>query len=188
MSIIIATILANGTSVAVVSFLLKLWIDKRLSYSLDLELEKFKSELAKEVARDSIQQKWVNDKRMELLYQLYELMVEMDFELKALHLNIKVQSEEFTKFRAEKFCTKYTELNSALHRNEIFLVSDFIDEIRMIYRPYFKIGMECLKGDEEAAHMLRAHLPDSVGEITALADEPRRKLIQSFRRAAGISA
>ena len=67
MSIIIATILANGTSVAVVSFLLKLWIDKRLSYSLDLELEKFKSELAKEVARDSIQQKWVNDKRMELL-------------------------------------------------------------------------------------------------------------------------
>jgi len=188
MSIIIATILANGASVAVVSFLLKLWIDKRLSYSLDLELEKFKSELAKEVARDSIQQRWVNDKRMELLYQLYELMVEMDFELKALYLNIKVQSEELTKFRAEKFCTKYTELNSALHKNEIFLVPDFIDEIRMIYSPYFKIGMECLKGDEEAAHMLRARLPDSVGEITALADEPRRKLIQSFRRAAGISA
>ena len=101
MSIIIATILANGASVAVVSFLLKLWIEKRLSYSLDLELEKFKSELAKEVARDSIQQRWVNDKRMELLYQLYELMVEMDFELKALYLNIKVQREELAKFRAE---------------------------------------------------------------------------------------
>ena len=95
--------LTSGTSVAVLSFLLKLWIEKRLSYSLDLKLEKFKSELAKEVARDSIQQRWINDKRMELLHQLYELMMEMDFELKSLYLNIKVQSQELTKARAEKF-------------------------------------------------------------------------------------
>ena len=180
--------LTSGTSVAVLSFLLKLWIEKRLSYSLDLKLEKFKSELAKEVARDSIQQRWINDKRMELLHQLYELMMEMDFELKSLYLNIKVQSQELTKARAEKFCTKYVEFNSALHKNEIFLASDFIDEIRIIYMPYFEIGMECLKGDEGAAQMLRVHLPGSVGEITALANKPRRNLIQTFRRAAGISA
>ncbi len=68
---IIAIVLSNVAAVGVVGYLLRLWIEKRLSHSLDLELSKFRADLAKEVARDSIQQTWNTNKRMELFAQLY---------------------------------------------------------------------------------------------------------------------
>ena len=49
-------IISNTLLLGALGFLLKLWIDKRLSLSLNEKLEKFKSELAKEVAKSSVQQ------------------------------------------------------------------------------------------------------------------------------------
>ena len=188
MNTVVATILSNTIAVAVIGFLLKLWVDKRLSHSLDIELEKFKSELARELARYSFQQKWVNDKKMELLCQLYELVVDMDFELKALFMNIKVQSQEFTEARASKFCEKYVELNAVLHKNELFFTEALLEQVRSVYRPYFELGMECMRGTEGAAEKLRQKLPETLEAITALAGQPRLELVQAFRKAAGVDA
>jgi hypothetical protein len=64
----IAAILgANVIAVGLVGWLLKLWIDKRLSHSLSAELEKFKCELAKEVSLHTIQSTWNHTKKVELL-------------------------------------------------------------------------------------------------------------------------
>jgi hypothetical protein len=186
--LIVATVLGNAVGVGAVGFLLKLWVDKRLSHSLDLELEKFKSEMAKEVARHSFQQKWVNDKRMELLSQLNELVVDMAFELKALFINIKVQSQEFTEVRASKFCEKYVELNAVLHKNELFLSSGFLEEVRAVYKPYFDLGVECMRGDGSMAEKLRHELPETLEEIAVMADKPRICTVQAFRKAAGVDA
>jgi hypothetical protein len=185
---LVAIVLSNTVAVGVVGFLLKLWVDKRLSHSLNLELEKFKSEMAKELARYSTQQKWVNDKRMELLVHLNELVVDMSFELKALFINIKVQSQEFTELRASKFCEKYVELNAVLHKNELFFSSKVFDEVLSVYTPYFELGMECMRGAKDAAEELRATLPETLEEVAAVADAPRLQVVQAFRRAAGVDA
>lgn len=185
----IATIFfSNAIAVGLVGWLLKLWVDKRLALAFDRELERFKSELAKDVARDSIQQKWVNEKRVKLFGQLYELMVEMDSELKALFLNIKVQSHEFTKERAERFCERYTALNATLHKNEIFLNAEIVSEIRGIYKPFFDTSMECLREQEGAFDDFRNELPETMEEISAAADEPRKKVVRIFREVAGIDS
>lgn len=169
-------------------FLLKLWVEKRLSHSLDLELEKFKSEMAKELARYSAQQKWVNDKRMELLVHLNELVVDMSGELKALFMNVKVQSQKFTEVRASRFCDKYLELNAALHKNELFFSPEFLEQVRSVYKPYFELGMECMRGTEDLAEKLRQELPETMDEIVAVAERPRLQVVQAFRRAAGVDA
>jgi hypothetical protein len=188
MNSVIATILSNAVAVAVVGFLLKLWVDKRLSHALNVELEQFKSNLAKELARYSLQQKWVNDKRMELLGQLYELVVDMDFELKALFMNVKVQSQEFTEARASKFCEKFVELNAALHKNELFFTEALLEQVRGAYKPYFDLSMDCMRGAESNAEKLRQELPETLEEITALAGRPRLQVVQAFRKAAGVDA
>lgn len=183
-----AILLGNAVAVGVLGYLLKIWIERRLSLSLDRKLESFKAELAKDIARDAIQQKWVNDKRMELLGQLNEVMLDMDFEIKALFFNIKVQSKEFTKDRASKVCERYTALNSVLYKSEIFLDSSVVDEVRSTYRPYFDLSMMCLKDEAAVTEQLLSELPDSLEEIAALVDQPRQDLVRAFRRAAGIDA
>ncbi|MDD3524582.1 MAG: hypothetical protein PHQ41_07810 [Candidatus Cloacimonetes bacterium] len=188
MSEFLAIIFSTVTAVAVIGWLLRVWIDKRLSYSLDLELERFRSELAKDVTRHSIQQQWMNDKRMQLLGDLYMLMVEMDFELKALFMNIKVHSKDFTTERANKVCTKYIELNAVLHKNAIFLSKEVIEEVRAAYKPYFDLAMNCMRGEDSEMEELKQLLPETLEEITAIADMPREHLVQAFRKVAGIDA
>lgn len=51
---------------------------------------------------------------MELLNALYEHMIDADFELKALLMNIKVKNKELINERASKFCGKYLEINSCI--------------------------------------------------------------------------
>ena len=56
----IANILSDVVLLGAFGFMGKLWMDKRLSYSLNKELETFKSNLSKDISRDiskySIQQ------------------------------------------------------------------------------------------------------------------------------------
>jgi len=42
-------ILSNTVILGTLGFLLKVWIEKRLSYDLNIQLEKFRAELAKNI-------------------------------------------------------------------------------------------------------------------------------------------
>lgn len=182
-----AIIATNVTAVGVVAFLMKLWVEKRLSHSLSEELAKFKSELAKDVSLHTIQSTWNHTKKMELLGALYEHMIDADFELKALLMNIKVKNKKFIDERASKFCEKYLELNSCLHKNELFLEQSLVDSVRDIYKPFFDIAMEAMDKDFDYESFGEG-LPDNYEELTEVGDIPRKRVVKQFREAAGINA
>jgi len=182
-----AIIASNVLTVGIVAFLMKLWVKKHLTHSLSKQLSNFKSELAKEVSLHTIQNTWNHTKKMELLGTLYEHMIDADFELKALLMNIKVKNKEFIDERASKFCEKYIELNSCLHKNELFLEQSLVDSIRDIYKPYFDIAMEAMDRDFDYKSFGEG-LPDSYQELTEIGDVPRKRVVKQFREAAGISA
>ena len=184
---ILATSTTNTIAIAVLGFLLKLWIDKRLTKSLEKELESFKVPLAKEVSLYSIQSGWNHTKKMELLSELYEKMVEADLELKALLMNIKVGKKTHIDDRAGKFCEKYLELNSLLHKNELFLAQPLVDEVREIYKPYFEAATDAMEDDFDFKGFGEG-LPELLGEVIDVADSPRKRVIEIFRKSAGIDA
>ena len=183
----IEAILATNTiAVGIVGYLLKLWVDKRLSLSLREELEKFKTDLAKDVSLYTIQNTWNHNKKMELLSKLYEHMTDADFELKALLMNIKIKNKELIDERAYKFCEKYLELNSCLHKNELFLEQSLVDEVRNTYKPYFEIAEEAMeKGFDYEG--FGDGLPNNMDEIFKVGDVPRKRVVKRFRETAGIN-
>lgn len=180
-------LVTNALAVAVVGFLLKIWVDKRLSKSLEKELEKFKLTLAKEISLYSIQNKWNHSKKMELLGKLYERMVEADFELKAFLMNIKVKNKKLIDDRAYKFCEKYLELNALLHKNELFLEQSLIDDVRKIYEPYFEVAKESMDEDFDYEGFGDG-LPELLDEVIEVGDSPRKRIVERFRKSAGIDA
>lgn len=184
---ITSIIATNALAVGVVGFLLKLWVDKRLSHSLEKELEKFKLSLAKEVSLYSIQNEWNHTKKMELLGKLYEKMVDADFELKAFLLNIKVKKKDLIEEHAHKFCEKYLELNSLLYKNELFLEQSLVDDVRKIYEPYFEVVKESLEGDFDYEGFGMG-LPELMEEVIDVGDTPRKRVVEKFRKSAGIDA
>ena len=182
-----AIIATNVIAVGIVGFLLKLWVEKRLVHSLNEELVKFKSELAKDVSLYSIQNTWNHTKKMELLSALYEHMIDADFELKAFLMNIKVNNKELIDERASKFCGKYLELNSCLHKNELFLEQSLVDSVRDTYNPYFEIAMEAMDKNFDYESFGEG-LPDNFMELSEVGDVPRKRVVKQFREAAGINA
>lgn len=182
-----AILATNAVAVGVVGFLLKLWVDKRLSHSLEKELEKFKLPLAKEVSLYAIQNEWNHTKKMELLGKLYEKMVEADFELKAFLMNIKVGKKELIDDRAYKFCEKYLELNALLHKNELFIEQSLVDEVRKIYEPYFEAAKDSMEEDFDFQGFGEG-LPEHMDDLLAVGDTPRKRVVEKFRKSAGIDA
>ncbi|OGA57646.1 MAG: hypothetical protein A3G81_04000 [Betaproteobacteria bacterium RIFCSPLOWO2_12_FULL_65_14] len=172
---------------AVIAFLLKLWIDKRLTHALGQQLEKFKADLAKDVATHSIQQNWHHAKKMAVLEQLYTSIVDAEFELKALLMNWKIGKAEFIKDRANKFCAKYLEVNAQLHRNEIYLDQSLVDEIRSVYQPYFDLATRSVDSGSTPDE-LKALLPDTMHEIFAIGDGLRQQVVKRFRAEVGVNA
>lgn len=177
----------NTIAVGVVGYLFKLWFDKRLQTSLDKELEKFRSDIQKDIARYSIQQEWNNSKRMELFSELYNVIVDADFELKAFLLNIKCESEEHSQVRARNFCEKYTEVNALLHKNELFIDTEVVTELRSCYKPYFDEALKWL-GGEPISSALRDNIPETIEDITKVADEPRQKAVKIFKKLSRMEA
>lgn len=182
---IVAILATNAIAVGVVGYLLKLWVDKRLAHALGIELERFKAELAKEVARHSIQTTWNHNKKMELFGLLYEHMIDADFQLKALLMNIKVGDRESIRQRAIQFSEKYLELNSCLHKNELFLEQSLVDQVRAVYQPYFEVAQTAL-GSEADIEQFRSKLPNKMEEIFSIGDSPRKKIVEQFRKYAGL--
>ena len=184
---IVAILATNAIAVGVVGYLLRLWVDKRLAQALGIELERFKAELAKEVARHSIQTNWNHNKKMDLFGQLYEHMIDADFQLKALLMNIKVGNLEFIRQRAKQFSEKYLELNSCLHKNELFLEQSLVDEVRAVYQPHFEVAQAAL-GTEGDIEQFRSSLPNRMEEIFSMGDSPRKQMVEQFRKYAGLDA
>lgn len=184
---IIAIFASNAIAVAIVGFLLKLWVEERLTKSLEKELEKFKVPLAKEVSLYSIQNEWNHSKKMELLGTLYEKMIDADLELKALLMNIKVGKRELINARAYNFCEKYLELNSLLHKNELFLEQYLVSDVRNIYKPYFEAARDALEEGFDFQGFGEG-LPEFIDELIAIGDSPRKRVVEKFRKSAGIDS
>lgn len=186
MSDILAVLATNAIAVGIVGYLLRLWVDRRLEHALSRELEKFKAELTKEVTRHSVQTTWNHAKRMELFAQLYEHMVDADFELKALLMNIKIGKQDLIRDRAYKFSEKYLEVNACLHKNELFLEESLVAEVRAAYKPYVDLAQMAMANSIQP-ETARAHLPDRMEEIFAVGDGPRRQVVALFRKHAGLT-
>ena len=186
MSDIVPILVANAAAVAAVGYLLRLWIDKRLEHSLSRELEKFKAELTKEVTRHSVQTTWNHSKRMELFASLYEHMVDADFEIKALLMNIKIAQPNLIRDRAYKFSEKYLAVNACLHKNELFLEESLVEVVRAAYKPYVELSQVAMLEHAELG-AIRAHLPDRMEDIFDVGDGPRKHVLGLFRQHAGLS-
>jgi hypothetical protein len=182
---LLAVLATNAVAVGIVGYLLRLWVDRRLEHSLSRELEKLKAELTKEVTRHSIQTTWNHAKRMELFAQLYEHMVDADFELKALFMNMKIGKQDLIRDRAYKFSEKYMEVNACLHKNELFLEESLIAEVRAAYKPYIDLAQMGM-ADHAEVETVRALLPDRMEEIFAVGDGPRKHVAALFRKYAGL--
>jgi len=179
-------ILTNTLLVSALGFLFKVWIEKRLTHHLNVELEEFRGKIAKDIAKSTAQENWNHAQKMELYGQLYALMVEADFELKTLYLNVAVKNVEYIKQRAQNFCEKYLAINSLLHKQAL-LVEDSVEEaIQAAYRPLFEIAMQAMEnGTTEAFESLK--LPGDADGLAERADEPRKKVLSCMKIAAGIS-
>ena len=176
---------SNVLAVSIVSYLLKLWVEKRLSHELNVELEKFKAELAKDIAHDSIKRQWTHDKQMNLISSLYLQMVDAELEIKALLMNLKIGKSELIKNRSVKFCEKYLEINSTIHKNELFLDKEVVSEIRATYQPLFDFAESYIESGTVPPEV-QEQLPQTMHEIFALGDKPRTKMIEIFRKLAGV--
>lgn len=176
---------SNVLAVSIISYLLKLWVENRLSHELSVELEKFKAQLAKDIARDSIKRRWSHEKQMDLITTLYSQIVDAEFELKALLMDLKVGNSDSVRERSEKFSRKYLEINSTIHKNELFLDQRVISEIRTTYEPLFNLALSYIDTDTVTPE-IQKKLPNSMEEILALGDKPRAKMVEIFRNLAGI--
>lgn len=185
----LAAILAtNAGAVAVVGWLLQRLVDKRLSHALGQQLEHFKAELAKEVATHSIKQGHNYTKQIELFAGIYSHMVDLDFELKSLLMNIKTGNPETIDSRAQKFCDKYTELNACLQKGELFLPGKLVSKVRDSYSPFFELAIAAMVPgcDQSEVDAFRGSLPSTIEEINDIGDSPRRDIVRYFRELAGI--
>lgn len=186
MNEIVAIVATNALAVAIVGYLIRVWIDRRLEHSLSQELEKFKAELTKEVTRHSVQITWNHSKRMELFARVYEHMVDADLELKLLLMNIKIGKRELIQDRAHKFSEKYLEVNACLHKNELFLEEVLVEEVRAVYKPYVELAHMAM-ADRLELEEVRSHLPKRLEDISAIGDGPRKYIVALFRKHAGLS-
>ncbi|RAP36651.1 hypothetical protein B1207_07550 [Legionella quinlivanii] len=176
-----------GLAVSLVSWLLKIWIDKKLSYSLSAELEKFKAKLAKEVSLHTIQNTWNHTKKVELLSQLYEYMLNADFQLKVFLVNIKLKKKDLIYSRANKFMENYLELNSCLHKNELFLEQPLVDDIQGTYKPFFELALMAIdEVSDSVIEEIEKKLPNSIDEIMDMGGKPRSRLVKRFKTEIGI--
>ena len=182
---ILSIILANTAAVAILGFLFKVWIEKRLTHSLSLDLEKFRASLSKEVARDSIKEQWNHQKRMELFSELNELMVKLELHLKTFYMTISVAPPDRIKEASNNVCDGYLNINSVIHKNELFLEDKIIHEIQDSYKPLFEFAMYYVEtGKSEKGEDFKT----SFAQTMTLGESPRKKVLKVFKGFSGINA
>lgn len=179
-------VISNALLLGALGFLLKLWIDKRLSLSLNEKLEKFKSELAKEVAKSSVQQTHNYAKKLEICATLNELMTEADFELKALYFNVASKNYEGIDDRNKKFAEKYLEINALLHKSELYIEDEIVTMVRDTYRPIFDIVSNVI-GSGDMEHYEPLELSGAMDELSKKAEAPRKVIIARLKEIYGIN-
>jgi hypothetical protein len=180
------TILSNTVILGALGFLLKVWIEKRLSYDLNIQLEKFRAELAKSIAKNSIQENWNHSKRMEIFADLYSHMVDADFEIKTFLMNLKVENQDGIEERSRKLCEKYLEMNALIHKNELFLEDEVITAIHNAYSPFFEYAQHYVDSanKEEVSHI---ELPNDMDSIMKIGEYPRKMVLKVFKKLSGLN-
>jgi len=176
------TILSNTIILGVLGFLLKVWIER----GLNIQIEKFRAELAKDIAKSSIQENWNHSKRMELFADLYSLMVDVEFEIKAFLMNIKVGYQDGIKERSAKLCEKYLEMNALIHKNELFLEDEVVAEIYDAYRPLFEYAQHYVDSVNKE-ELSNVELPNNMDLIMKIGEQPRKTVLKVFKKLSGLN-
>ncbi|TMO56366.1 hypothetical protein [Pseudoalteromonas phenolica] len=179
-------IISNALLLGALGFLLKLWIEKKLSLSLNAKLEKFKSELAKEVAKSSVQQTHNYAKKLEICATLNELMTEADFELKMLYFNVASKYYQGIEERNESFVEKYLKINALLHKNELYIEDEIIAMVHEAYRPIFDIVSDVI-GSGVIEHYDALELSGPMSSLSKKAAAPRKAVIARLKEIYGIN-
>jgi hypothetical protein len=179
-------IISNSISITILGFLFKIWIDKRLTHSLAQEMEKFKAKLALDISKFSTQHKWIFNKKMESIEELHKLMSEVDQELCALLMNIKIKKQNLITDRAIKFSVKYLEFNAFLYKKELYFEESLFAELKSIYKPFFELANGVMDANTDS-EKLSEILPNTMDEIFEIGKAPRTKLVKLFRKISGLS-
>lgn len=179
-------IISNALALGVLGFLLKVWIEKRLSHSLAEQLESFKSNLAKEVAKTSTQHTHNYAKKLEICASLNELMTEADLELKTLYFNVACKNHRGIEERNKKFAEKYLEINTLLHKNDIYMEDEIIEMVQAAYRPIFDVVSEVI-GTGEMVHYESLAISGSLEDLSKKAEYPRKMVISRIKEIYGIN-
>jgi DNA mismatch repair ATPase MutS len=198
MSDYITIILANGALVAVIAFLAKVFIEKRLDHELKLvrdeynaksnkELESFKAALAKDIAIEQVRNTTLHQKRIDLYESLYALMLEVDLELKFFLMNYQSDNESGTVERSKSFAEKYLNLNALIAKSELYIEEKLVKEIKTAYTPFYDFALIFVEGYKEGAkeHM---NFEGSLEELLDFASTPRQTVVKVFKESVGLPA
>jgi len=180
-------IISNTVLFSVLVFLLKLWIEKRLSHSLHEQLERFKSSLAKDLAKRSIQESHNFSKKMEVCSELNTLMLEADAELKLMYMNLGVKNYSEVAKNNDNFAGKYLKINALLHENELYLDDELVLLVKKVYEPFFNLVMEVMEtGNKDAYEKL--NLNGNFKDLELGVANPRKVVVSKIKELYGINS
>ena len=197
---------ATAVVVAIAAYVLKTWIfhqlqDAELKYAHDLavKLEHGRAEVAKDIARLNVHEDYLHKKRVDLLEQMYAVMVEAEFDLQQFLVSWWARSnkaelmekglmrqqdfddnegEPFEK-RGVAFCRSYLKINAILHKNALFFDDSFITKVKSAYDPYF----------DAITNLDYSHppaIPQAYKDLVNAGRAPRLEVIETFRDVLGV--
>ncbi len=201
---ILAQLLSTSVVVGVAGFAMKSWFTHHLSkleksniHELNIQLESLKAQWTKETAKLNVHESYLNNKRVELIEDLYEQMLEAEFELQnfLLHwwaytrkVNDGIYSEQDSavaddsmRVRGEAFCEKYLYINSVMHKKALYFDDQFIESVLGAYKPYFDRVLEL-------NYNQLSLMPEEFHDVVNKGREPRREVIDMFRKALGVTS
>lgn len=201
-------LVSTGVAVAIVGYLLKSWLAhqldklrKKSSHELEVKLEEVRADWARDVARLGVHESYLHQKRVDLLVDMYEEMLEAEFSLQNFLVSwwtisnrdelmerkllqrehIETSSVDSMKKRGAQFLEKFTNINAMLHKNAVFFEQSFIEQITGAYRPFFDTLMEFDFEDIP-------QLPEEMKDVVTVGKTPRLEVVDSFRAMLGVES
>ncbi len=185
--------------IGVAGFFLRSWflhqlekLQKSNEHQLALQLESAKARWAKDVAKISVHETYLHEKRVKLIEELHELSLKAEQQLHSFFISwwahsnkeeveaiTEIETDEFSVTKKMAYLETYIEINALVHQNSLYLSDDFVEGIRAAYQPLFDEILEILKGDIP-------ELPEKYKDIVRAGQAPRKEVVELFRQALGV--
>ncbi|MBE4382399.1 hypothetical protein HJ030_04405 [Vibrio parahaemolyticus] len=198
----LAQIFSTSLVVSIAVFLMKSWFTHHLSkleknnlHELNVQLESLKAQWTKETAKLNVHESYLHKKRVELIEDLYEKMLEAELELQNFLLHwwkvtqeinhgiietrVDVVADESMKRRGEAFCEKFLYINAVLHEKALYFDDHFIESVLNAYKPLFDKVLDL-------NYKQLSTMPEEFNDIVNKGREPRKEVIDMFRKTLGV--